>query len=489
MLPQITLDRAAGVPLHHQLGDALRRLILSGELAAGARLPATRRAGAELGVSRNVVVLAYEQLQLEGYLQSAVGVGTWVPESLEPGLLRPGGPGGGESARVPADGASLSRRGDAIASQVTLLSASRPTLPFRPSAVAAELFPVRTWARLSSRAWRTRTSEMVNYGDTQGYRALREQIAAYLARYRGVRCNADAVVITSGSTQSLDLIGRMLVDPGDAVAIEDPGYHGASGSFAAAGAELVPVPVDTQGLDLGAADGRVDGARIVYTTPSHQYPLGVTMTLERRLAVIEHARRTDGWIVEDDYDGEFRYEARPLPALQGLDPSARVVYVGTFSKVLAPGLRMGFMVLPEPLVQPFVRARAVMDNHPPIVVQATLADFIAEGHLERHIARMRHVYAGRRAALRRAIDDTFGARYRIVPGDAGLHLTLLLDDGIDDVAISRLAARRSLDVQPLSAHYLGPTTRSGLLLGYGGSPPGLLAAAVRVLEECIQRGR
>jgi GntR family transcriptional regulator / MocR family aminotransferase len=486
MLPQITVDRSAGVSLHQQLGDQLRRLILSGELGAGTRLPSSRRAAAELGVSRNVVVLAYEQLQLEGYLRSGVGVGTWVPDSLDPHLLRPTHP--PRPALGSREGAqgSLSEGGERISEAGAPIAVSRPSWPFRPAAVAAELFPARTWVRLSARMWRTRTAELVQYGDVRGYRPLREQVAAHLARYRAVRCQADQVLMTAGSQQSLDLIGRMLIDPGDRAALEDPAYHGASASLEAAGAVLVPVPVDEQGLDPASLADATDRIRVLYTTPSHQYPLGVTMALERRLALLDWARRSGSWIIEDDYDSEFRFEARPLPALQGLDPGGCVIYVGTFSKVLAPALRVGFMVLPEPLVEPFLRAREITDHHPPIPVQATLAEFMAEGHLERHIARMRNVYAERRAALSLALREAFGDRFEIVPGDAGLHLTLLLGDGLDDTTISRLAAARSLDVQPLSLHYVGPDRRSGLVLGFGGFPPERLAAEVKTLRECVE---
>jgi len=489
MLPHIALDRRSDQPLHHQIGDGLRRLILAGLLPGGARLPSTRRAAAELGVSRNVVVLAYEQLQLEGYLKSAVGVGTWVPESIESRLLPPIHSGGGAAISLEAGEDAVSKRGGAIASQASPMAASRPTRPFRPSAVAADLFPARIWAGLQSRLWRTRTQELVLYGDSRGYGPLRDQIALHLARYRGVRCDPGSILVTSGSKQSLDLIGRMLTDPGDRVVVEDPGYYGATGSLAAVGAVLVPAPVDDQGLDLRPVREETEGAKLIYVTPSHQYPLGVTMSLERRLALTDHARRTGSWIIEDDYDSEYRYEARPLPALQGLDQSGRVVYVGTFSKVLAPALRMGFIVLPEPLVRPFQRAREVTDYHPPISVQAALADFMAGGHLERHIARMRHVYADRRAALKRALHAAYGDRYSIVPGDAGLHLTLLLGSEVDDAAVSRRAEQRGLDVQPLSAHYRGKDRRSGLLLGYGGFPPERLEAEVLVLRECIDAVR
>lgn len=490
MLPQVRLDRSRGTPLHQQLAAELRRLVLSRDLPPGARLPSTRRAAEELGVSRTLVVQAYEQLRAEGYFQAAVGVGTWVPESLAPHLLPPHKGGARERPREAQGRNSLSLRGARIASSRSAIAGTRPTFPLRPAGVAADEFPTRIWTRLTSKAWRSHAAELVHYGEVQGLAALRLALAEHLRRHRAVRVAPEQILITAGSQQSLDLIARLFLDVGDVAVVEEPGYDGATSVFRAAGARIVPAPVDVNGVDISSCMD-VGHARLVYTTPSHQYPLGSTLSLERRLALLDWARRSDGWIVEDDYDSEFRYASRPLPSLQGLEQGARVLYVGTFSKVLAPALRIGFIVLPEDLVDPFVRVRQVTDHHPPLSIQATLAAFVAEGHLERHLIRMRGIYSARRDALIRALRTTFGEGYDIVAGDGGLHLTILIPDDLDDVAVAREAFARGLDPQPLSVHYAQSPQRQGLVLGFGAFPPDVLEQSVRVLRRCIDelRGR
>lgn len=484
MLPQIRLDRSGAAPLHQQLADELRSRILSGELPPGSRLPPTRRAGKELGVARNLVVMAYEQLQLEGYLRAAVGVGTWVPESLSPHLLPPPPTEQAPSMEEQPIQGVLSRRGHRIATSVSPLKGTRPTLPFRPAAVSADHFPDREWLRLHARNWRRRSCELVHYGEVQGFLPLREALADHLTRFRGVRTTPGQILITSGSQQSLDMVARMLIDPGDSAAVEEPGYDGAAAAFRAGGARLVPVPVDVEGLQ---PDSRVlRGVRLIYTTPSHQYPLGVTLSLERRLSLLKWAEQAGSWIIEDDYDSEFRYESRPLPSLQGLDRAGRVVYVGTFSKVLASALRIGFIVLPEVLTDPFIRARQVIDHHPPIAIQATLADFIAGGHLERHIARLRNIYRERRESLRQSLNENLGRHLSIVDGDGGLHLAAFLNDRIQDTAVCSKAFSRGIDPQPLSVHYSGTSPRNGLVLGFGGFAPDRLREAVNILGNCIE---
>jgi GntR family transcriptional regulator/MocR family aminotransferase len=295
--------------------------------------------------------------------------------------------------------------------------------------------------------------------------------------------------MTSGSQQSLDLTAQMLLDEGHMAGIEEPGYPGAQAAFEAVGADLVPVSVDESGVDVESAQVALNGARVLYTSPSHQYPLGVTLAFERRLAMLAWADRSGAWIIEDDYDSEFRFEARPLPSLQGLDGKQRTIYIGTFSKILAPALRLGFLVLPPPLVDAFVRAREVMDNHPPMLTQAVLAEFMDGGHLERHIARMRNVYGERREVLRDALQRAFGEHVEIVPGDAGLHLCMLLEPSVNDRRLSSRAAAAGIDVEPLSSHYLSHARRPGLILGYGAYEPGELQAAVEVLERCVEEAR
>lgn len=488
MLPQIRLDRRLGRTLHEQLADQLRRRILTGEMAPGFRLPPTRRLAHELGVSRNVIVLAYEQLQLEGYLKAKVGAGTWVPESLPEWLLGPDLPAEGPPAERGGVEGRLSRRGERLADAATApMLQGGPPRPFRAGAVSPDLFPARAWVRIARRVWRDQAAELVPYGDPAGHGPLREAIARHLARYRAVRCNADRIVVTTGSQQALDLVGRLLLDPGDAVAVEEPGYPAAWAAFRGAGARLLGLPVDREGLNPEASRAALETARMVYTTPSHQYPMGVTLPLDRRLRLLEEAARTGAWIVEDDYDSEFRYESRPLPALQGLDRHGRVIYVGSFSKVLAPGLRLGFLVLPEPLVEPFSRARTVVDYHASIPAQAVLARFMDDGHLERHIARLRTIHQRRWRLLRDLLDALPSRSLERLPAAAGLHLTVRLGAGLDDRRVASRAAAKGLETPALSEHFLGSARSSGLVLGFGAAGSRELGEGVEVLGRVLER--
>jgi GntR family transcriptional regulator / MocR family aminotransferase len=478
-LPDLRLDPAAPHPLHHQLYDGLRTAILSGRLAAGARLPSTRALADELDVSRNTVLDAYAQLLAEGYAEGKVGSGTYVSRALPDDLLH-----------VHADRFALpatserrgpSRRGALLAATPvsTAREYGRPRA-FGPGLAAFDTFPFEIWARLMLRRWRRPPPELLSYGDPAGYRPLREAIAAYLNAARGVRCTAEQVIVVAGSQQGLDLAARVLLDPGDPAWIEDPGYMGARGALGSAGARLVPVPVDAEGIDVAAGVERCAEARMAYVTPSHQFPLGVTMSLPRRLALLEWARRAGAWLLEDDYDSEYRYAGRPLPALQGLDGEGRTVYLGTFSKVLFPSLRLGYMVVPSDLLDAFVSARALADRHGPSVEQATLADFIVEGHFARHIRRTRALYAARRAALMEAARHELAGLLDLAASDAGMHLVGWLPTGVDDRVASRRAAARGVDAPPLSAYAIGPLARGGLLLGYA-------AVDEREIREGVER--
>lgn len=515
MIPLLRLQRSGPAPLHEQLAGQLRRLILEGELSPGTRLPPTREAAQELGVSRKLVVAAYEQLRAEGYLEARVGSGTRVGSKLPGHLLGPeraaGGPG------LPRPGASSRRRGAAEPLQGSGLEASSPGSgppppprlsrqgerlavargvpvrvrgspgPFLPGTPAASDFPVALWTRLSARAWRRGGGALIHYGEPGGYAPLREAVADHVRRYRAVRCEPHQVVVTTGSQQALDLVARMLVDPDDPVGLEEPGYRAARLAFAAVGARLVPLPVDGEGVAFPEAEGPVPPPhlRLLYTTPSHQYPLGVTLSLARRLALLEWAREASAWIVEDDYDSEFRYGTRPLPSLQGLDRGGRVLYIGTLSKVLAPGLRLGYLILPEPLVEPFLGARTVADVHSPLILQATLAEFMAGGYLERHVARLRGLHQERRDRLVEALDARFGDRLQRVGGGGGLHITVFLPPGVDDRRVSREAARRGIEAPPLSDYGLGSLPQGGLVLGFGAADPEDIAPAVDRLAEAL----
>jgi GntR family transcriptional regulator/MocR family aminotransferase len=305
-------------------------------------------------------------------------------------------------------------------------------------------------------------------GQVAGYTPLRQEIAAYVTAVRGVRCRSEQVLIVNGSQQALDLAARVLLDPGDAAWVEDPGYLGARGALASAGARLVPVPVDGEGLSVETGITLAPHARLVYVSPSHQYPLGVTMSVARRLALLSWASRADAWVLEDDYDSEFRYTGRPLACLQGLDVEGRVLYLGTFSKTLLPALRLGYLIVPDGLVDAFLAAHAVADRHSPTLEQAVLADFIAEGHFARHVRRMRTLYAERQACLLEAAHRELDGALELAPADAGMHLVGWLPSKIIDRDVTSAAAAHGVEVLPLSRYAMNPLVRGALLLGYAG---------------------
>jgi len=484
----LSLDSSSPSALFRQLYDGLRTAILAGTLPPGTRLPASRGLARELGVSRNTVLNAYEQLLAEGYLEGRAGSGTFVPQSLPEDLLQVRKVEKTHRAVRPVR-RSLSQRGELLAGTSVSVSRGRgQPRPFRPGVPAFDAFPFRIWNRLVARRWKRPTAELLGYGDPAGYGPLREALAAHLATARAVRCDPEQVILVNGSQQALDLTTRLLLDPGDVTWVEDPCYPGARGALQAAGARVVSVPVDGEGLDVAAGIARSPQARLVYVTPSHQYPLGVTMSLSRRLALLDWARRAGAWIVEDDYDSEFRYAGRPLAALQGLDRDGRVIYVGTFSKVLFPSLRLGYLVVPPDLAGPFAAACAVTDRHAPTPIQAVVADFIAEGHFVRHVRRMRTLYAERQAVLLRAARRELDGLLEVNANETGLHLIGWLADGEDDRAVSDAVLAAGVEAPALSAYHAVPPPRGGLLLGYAACEPRLIRDGVRRLAGAL-RGR
>jgi GntR family transcriptional regulator/MocR family aminotransferase len=485
-LLSLPLDDRSKAPLFRQLYEGMRGAVLSGQLGAGARLPATRTLACELGVSRNTVVNAYEQLLAEGYLVGRIGSGTYVAPTLPDDLLQaraqPAPP-----RRPVRTGRVLSRLGAILATAPRSVGIhDGRARPFCTGVPALDAFPGDVWMRLMKKYVQATPGELLDYGDPAGYGPLREAIAAYIRTARAVCCDADQVIVVSGTQQAVDLIARVLLDPGDTVWLEEPGYLGARGAFLGAGVRVLPVPVDAEGLNVAEAEGRHAGARLCYVTPSHQYPLGVTMSLARRLALLDWARRAGAWIVEDDYDSEFRYAGRPLASLQGLDRDQRVIYLGTFSKVLAPALRLGYLVAPADLVDAFVAARALTDHHSPSLPQAVLADFIREGYLARHIRRMRTLYAERQDALLKAARRELDGLLSVAPAEIGLHLLGWLPEGVDDREASRRAGVLGVEVPPLSAYRLKPGGRGGLLLGYAATPPRQIRDGVRRLATALQ---
>lgn len=360
---------------------------------------------------------------------------------------------------------------------------------FRPGIPALDAFPIDAWGQLAGRRWRSIPPTVLTYSEARGYPPLREAIAEYLQHSRGVRCTADQVIIVSGTQQAITLTAQVLLDPGDGVWMEDPGYPRAKGAFRWAGAALRPVPLDDQGLDLEAARTIDADARLAYVTPSHQYPLGITMSLRRRLKLLEWAKQSAAWILEDDYDSEYRYVGRPIAALQGLDDAGRVIYVGTFSKVLYPALRLAYLVVPPRLVEAFAAARTLVDRCPPLIQQMVLTDFLEEDHFERHIRRMRSLYAARQSVLIDAVRDTLGDRLQIGSDEAGLHLVGLLERGVDDRAVSRALERRDIIAPPLSFYASRPLERGGLVLGYAAVDEDTILEGVAHIKAALEHVR
>ncbi len=473
----LPIDRSSAIPIHRQIYEGVRRAILGGRVRAGQRIPSSRALAVELGVSRLPVLTAFDQLLHEGYLEGRVGSGTFVSASLPDDLLRPALPpdlpAQPHAARQVSDPALRAREGEGLGA-------------FRMSLPALDQFPHAAWARIVSRQAHALTHEQMAYGDPAGLLPLRTAVAAHLRLARAVRCEAEQVLITSGSQAALRLAAAVLLAPGDRVAIEDPGYPGARSALAASGAELIPVTVDDEGLSVTALRAAGRRVRAVYVTPSHQYPLGTSMTAARRLALLDWAHSRGAWVLEDDYDSEYRYVSRPLGALQAMDAHGRVVYIGTFSKVLFPAVRVGYLVVPSSLWQRFVEAREAFDLFPPTLYQRVLAEFLHEGHFVRHLRRMRGVYRLRREALLNGLRRHCGNRVTVYNADAGLHMAVLLSAG-EDTHVVRRMARRGLTATPLSTCYVGKPGRNGLLLGFGGSTERRLLDATRVLAEVLRQ--
>jgi len=471
----------AGRPLPRRLQvyQQLRAAITQGSLAPGARLPPTREHARVLGVGRNTVLWALERLQAEGLVRARVGDGSYVAEDLPAPRPR----------TVPAAPA-LSRRGTAAADtalrwQPATGSGQAPARAFRIGAPEVAAFPFALWDRLARQLPAAQRQALAQYLDPAGLPALREAIAQWLLVSRGVRCDAGQVLVTSGSQQAIDLVARLLLDAGDAVWVEDPGYPGIRAALAGHGAAVQPVPVDAEGLDPAAAQALAPDARMAVLTPTHQFPLGVQMSLARRLALIDWAQRRQAWIVEDDYDGEFQYGAHRMPALCSLAHGGRVLYVGTFSKTLHPGLRLGFLVLPAALRPAFAAAKALSDRHSPGEAQAVLARFIAEGHLLRHLRRMRELYQQRQARLIDGLVRASGGAWRPAAAGQGMHLALETAPGSDDGTLAQRAAEAGVWLAPLS-RYAVASPRRGWALGYAAYGEAEVDAALARLAPLLR---
>lgn len=493
------LDRSAATPLYQQLCDSLRTAILAGRIEPGVRLPSTRDLADELNISRNTVVVAYDQLQAEGFLDALVGHGTVVSRQLSNRLRRPPA---GDHAEAPlrlaaraAQVQRLAARGQAAAPAPI---PHRAATLFRVGVPALDEFPMKTWGRIVSRRAHRLSADHLDYQGAAGHAPLRRAIAAYLGVSRGITCDADEVLIVAGAQGGMSLAAQVLLDPGETAWVEDPGYRNALGALVGAGVRAQPVPVDSEGIDVTMGRRLAPAARLACVTPSHQFPLGITMSLSRRLDLLAWARQAGAWIMEDDYDSEFHYAGHTVRALRGLDCGAdQVIYVGSFSKIMFPGLRLGYLVVPGAHARAFQAALRFTQLQVPLLEQAATADFILEGHLARHIGRMRSIYAERQAALVSSLRRHFGGPAGLPAG--GMHLVLPLGDGCNDVAIAALAARQGLGVQALSPHCAesgaitgadtgaGHPSRRGLLIGFANTPVERMERGVATLAAIVDQ--
>jgi GntR family transcriptional regulator / MocR family aminotransferase len=482
----VNLDPHSRRTRYRQIFDAIRQSILSGRLPPGTQVPSTRSLAGQLGVARSTVVLAYEHLAAEGYLTGSTGSGSYVARDLPDLRPAPSRPAARPRARS-AGRRPVAARADQYASAVIGAPFSnRSTVPFRLGEPAVDLFPVKIWRQLYQRRWRVTPHALMRYGDPAGFRPLRQEIVDYLGAARGVKASVDQVILVRGTQQALDLAARVLLNAGDPVWMEDPGYLSTRATLTAAGARIVPVPVDAEGLVVDEGQRRAPAARAAFVAPSHQYPLGVTMSLPRRLELLDWARRADAWIIEDDFDSEFRYAGQPQLALQGLDTEERVIYLGTFSKTLFPALRLGYMVVPRDLARAFHMGRTLADYLSPTVEQAVVADFLAEGHFARHVRRMRTLYSARQHALVSAAERELGGLLRIEPAAIGMHMVGWLREDTSDRAAFEAALDLGIETPPLSRYCQEVTLPPALLFGYAAVTERTIATAIRRMRPALQ---
>lgn len=490
-IPFIMLDAKSNQPMYRQVYEAIRAAILSGEFVSNLKLPSTRLLAENLGVSRITVFNAYEQLFAEGYTEGKTGAGTFVASRLPDELL--------QTAKAKTSAANkikksaplnLSVYGKKLNSkEIKSARVVHKFQPFQNGLTAIDEFPFEIWSRIAARINKNPPRNLLGYGDPQGYLPLRKAIAAHLRSARGVRCTADQIVITSGAQQALDLTARIFLSENDSVLTENPCYQEAKNSFAATGAKIISVEVDEEGFNPKKIPKSGENAKLVYVTPSHQYPLGVTMSLARRLALLDWANTKNAWIIEDDYNSEFRYAGRPLASLQGLDENGRVIYIGTFSKTIFPALRIGCAVMPPELIEVYTTARSLTDVHSPAIEQAILAEFIAEGHFARHIRRMRTLYEKRQNVLLSECKKHLKDLLEIEKREAGMHLVGWLPEGVDDQKIAEKAAEKKLKLSPVSAYSNKKLKRGGFVLGYTAFDEKEIKRGVKIIKEILISSR
>jgi GntR family transcriptional regulator/MocR family aminotransferase len=498
----IRLNRRKRKSLATQLYQALSQAILDGQLAKGFRLPSTRGLAEDLGVSRTTVISAFEQLTAEGYLTGAVGKGTFVseqlPEERQLAKFRPlhekqtaiaqtkNREPTKQLATKPGRKLKLGQYAKALESANVQLPnhGDENLIPFLPGVPALDEFPVDVWARLVRRRWKAPNASGLSYGSPVGYAPLRSAIAEYVRAFRGVKCDEDQVFVVSGTQQAVDLIARLVIDKGDRVLFENPGYNGARSAFESEGATIVPVEIDGSGMNIDQAIEKSRGARMVYVTPSHQFPMSVTLSIERRMKLIDWAKKTGSLIFEDDYDSEYRYAHRPIPSLQGLGDGENTIYVGSFSKVIFPSLSMGYVIVPKSMTNIVARSLSLSSRPASTMDQMILTDFIAEGHFARHLRRMKQIHQQRRIALVESVETHLSDHLEIVGCEAGLHCAALLKNHLDDRDICERLDDIGVVARPLSNYFVeGKTDKPGLLLGFASATPARIRNAVKKMKS------
>ena len=486
---QMRLDDAQlrQLDLHQRIQRALRALILDGALAPGLKLPATRVLAKSLGVARDTVENAYVQLHRDGFIVRREGSGSYVCEAIGAELRGASRRRQAQAVKTSqaAPGAGLSQRGRMIldsggVNDQQVIKAFATGLPETRS------FPTDVWERLQRQVMKDYRSSVLLHGDPQGNESLRKAIATYLNLERGANCAPDQVLVLSSTRQALFLCAQLLVDVGKPILLENPGYFGARKAFETAEAKVVPIDVDASGIRTDLLHADRSGAHCVYVTPSHQYPTGATLTLERRLELINWAAEKGKWVIEDDYDSEFHYEGKPTACVQGLDKYQRTLYLGTFSKTLFPGLRMGYMVLPRELVKAFTYARSMLDGHTPQILQLTLARFMEDGHYNAHVRAMRKLYAGRQAIMLDAIGKHLGHVVTACRPQGGLQIPCVLHEGWSEEKTIRQAASAGVQLPGLSRLYAGAATQQGWLLGYSSLTAHEIETAMRRLAHALK---
>jgi GntR family transcriptional regulator / MocR family aminotransferase len=483
---ELTLpQREPGVAAYRWLYACLRSEILCGRLRAGTRLSSTRDLASQYGLARGTIVNAFEQLKSEGYIEGSVGAGTYVSKVLPEKLLQVASPQAAKPAVAEKRQPPVSEYGR----RAKLFGGyeNRPTRAFRANLPALDLFPATLWTKTTLHCLRRISTRQLMGCDPLGYIPLRHAVAEYLSRSRGVRCAPEQVAIVSGVQEALDLTARLLLNPGERVCVENPGYPGSSMVFQAFGAKIFSAGMDSEGIRVRQLPPQ--GVRLIYVTPGHQFPLGTTMTLARRLQLLEWARNSGAMIFEDDYDSEYRYSGRPIPALQGLDDSGLVLYAGSFSKVLFPALRLGYVVIPSGLLHHFEAIQSLTSRHAPMLEQIVLSDFMTEGHFGRHLRRMRQVYAERLSVLLEEARLKLAGLIKVSSVEAGLQTAGSLCGGIDAESATAAAAKRNVDVTPLGRYSLGGVVPQGLQLGFAALDVKEIRRGVRELAIALEGER